>query len=91
MPKLYEVEITLKAIVLADDETDAYCAARDNFRDIVSDSSIDMIDINVFRELKTPEHVAAVGQGWDTECHAYGDTRERIKDVLIRNIENGLV
>jgi len=65
--KLYEVEITIRAVVQAESLEDAYDVAHSERRDIVSDYDMDCIDVN--GELLEGQRLPA---GWNEQCYPYG-------------------
>lgn len=78
MSKLWFVELTATAVVIADDESSAYIADRSNERDIFRDMSDP--HIQVMREV---ESNADLVDGWDNDCVPYGgDRNTRIGELL---------
>lgn len=67
MAKLYEVEFTVTAVVMADSEDHAYKVARDESSEIFRDDPRDGID--VVREIKYADQLP---ESWDVECRPYG-------------------
>ena len=67
MSKLYEVEFTIVAVVLADDETHAHKVARGESSEIFRDDPRDGID--VVRQIKYADQLP---DSWDVECRPYG-------------------
>lgn len=67
MSKLYEVEFTVTAVVLADDEAHAYKVARNEASEIFRDDPRD--DIFVGRQI---EYADQLPPSWDVECRPYG-------------------
>ena len=65
--KLYEVEITIRAVVQAESLEDAWDVTSGELRDIVSDASPDCVDIN--GELLKGQRLPA---GWNDKCYPYG-------------------
>lgn len=68
--KLWHVELTYTAVVLADDYMDALHVARDNDRDIISDSYDYEIDVT---ELKDMAHLKRIGSSFDADALPYID------------------
>lgn len=78
MPKLYEVEITVRAVIVADDLCDAMHVANCEARDIIRDDSLD--DVYVVREIKKIE---SLPPDWTAACIPYGDHQdESIAQIL---------
>lgn len=76
--KLFEIEITVTAVVVADDMDHAFEVANMEARSILSDDSLD--DVNVTREIKRGDRLP---YGWDGGCCAYGeDGGVRISEIL---------
>ncbi len=76
--KLYMVEITTHAVVIADDEDHAREVARDCRREAFSDDIDPQIEVG--REVSKLHELEA---GWDGECIPYGgDGNTRINAIL---------
>lgn len=85
MSKLYQVEITVLAVVAADDETHAWQVADSYKRDIMSDDPDPCIEVDV--EVKK---LADMRHGWDGECIPYGgDGNTRIGAILAAQQSDG--
>jgi hypothetical protein len=65
--KLFHVEITLSAVVYAEDAYEAESIANTDYIEIAHDS-LDL-PINVTHEIKNREDLV---DGWDTNCLPYG-------------------
>ncbi|AZG14968.1 hypothetical protein [Cupriavidus pauculus] len=75
--KLFTVELTVTAVVMADDERHARIVADARKYDIQSDS---LDDFDVIGELKSLDRLP---EGWDADCIPYGgDGETRLKDLL---------
>ena len=75
---LYRVELTVVAVVEADDEIDAITAAEDDKREIFGDS--DGLEITVWGEVTKLEDLT---DGWDGNCIPYGgDGNTSIRELL---------
>lgn len=75
--KPYVVEMTVRTVVMADDEHHAFSVARDEFRDIARDEKP---DVWVDEEVKTE---ADLPPGWDIGCLPYGgDGKTRLADII---------
>lgn len=75
--KLYTVEISVTAVVMAETEKEAHSVARFELTDIVRDSDP---DIDVHGEVKSLDRLPA---SWDPMCLPYGgDGETRLKDLL---------
>lgn len=70
--KLFEVEITVRAAIVADDLCDAMSVAYSEARDIVRDDSLD--DVDVVREIKV---IGALPAGWGACDLPYGDNDDQ--------------
>ena len=71
--------LDLDMVVEADNEDDAWNAAREDCRDAVSDS-LQSIQIHVIGEIKRTDKLPP---GWDKDCIPYGgDGNTRIRDLL---------
>lgn len=75
--KLFEIEITITAIVSANDETHAYAVAMDERREIVSDQGAN--EINVVREIRPG---STLPDNWNVECYPYGVDERTIAAIL---------
>lgn len=76
--KPYFVEYTITAVVMAEDETDAFNRARHYLRDAVNDAG--EVEVWVRNEVKT---AADLEDGWDEDCVPYGgDGNTRIREYL---------
>jgi hypothetical protein len=67
MSKLFEVEFTVRAVVVADDEVHAYSVALNHAREIMRDDPLE--DIDVGRAILERSHLPT---GWDANCYPYG-------------------
>ncbi len=77
MAKLWNVELTYVAVVLAEDEESAWDVAAANNRKIVGDSSVPIID--VCHRIKEKKDFR---DGWDSMCIPYGgDGNSRICEI----------
>lgn len=76
MSRLYEVEIIVRAVVAADNETDAWRVAHGDRREIVGDSDP---ECDVVAEIKRANDLP---DGWDGECIPFGSGDRRIFDYL---------
>lgn len=82
--KLYMVEITTHAVVVAEDEDHAREVASDCRRDALSDDIDPQIDVG--REVTKLQDLE---NGWDGECIPYGgDGNTRLKAILTPNAGN---
>jgi len=79
MSKLFEIEITIRSVVQADDATHALMVARESADEIINE--IDSLDcIDVMREVREAAHLP---NGWNIDCLPYGgDGRTRISAIL---------
>lgn len=78
MKKLYEVEVIVRAVIVADDMGDAIRVAMYEARDIVRNDDLD--DADVVCEIK---NAAGLPQGWDAQCIPFGgDGNTRIEHYL---------
>lgn len=78
MKKLYQVEITTIAVIVAEDEEHALEIAQDDARQIFSDDCNPSIELD--REIT---NCAELRHGWDGECIPYGgDGNTRLKAML---------
>jgi len=76
--KMYKVELRVVAVVVAEDEAEAYQVAQDFKRDIVADD--DCQDITVVGEVACPGDLS---DGWDQECIPYGgDGYARVAELF---------
>jgi len=75
--KAYVVELTVRTVIMAHDEHDAFIAARTQFRDIARDETPDVfVDDEVRTEDDLPD-------GWDLGCLPYnGDGETRLADII---------
>lgn len=64
--KPYVVELTIRAVVVAEDEVHAYCVAESAFRDMARDEDP---EIWVEREVHSKSDLPS---GWDLQCIPYG-------------------
>lgn len=77
-PRFFEVQVSSIVVIQADDESEAYEAARDLKRDIFGDCWEP--DVEVRRPI---ESLADLRHGWDGECIPYnGDGATRLKAML---------
>lgn len=77
MSRLFEVEIIVRAVVVADTMSEALHVAYRNRRDMVRDSDL---ECDVVCEIKSESHLP---EGWDSECIPYGSEDDsRIGDYL---------
>lgn len=77
MSKLYEVEIIVRAVVVADNDNDAWHVANRDRREIVSDSDFDCDVVSQITSVK------ALPEGWDVGCLPFGTHDNRtIADYL---------
>lgn len=75
--KPFIVELTVRTVVVAEDEAHASCVARDEFRDIARDETPNAW---VGEEVRSADDLPA---GWDLECLPYGgDGRTRLADII---------
>jgi hypothetical protein len=75
--KPFVVEFTLRTVVMAEDESDAYSVAEDEFREIASDARP---DVDVEREVHSAKDLPT---GWDLRCIPYGgDGNTRLDAIL---------
>ncbi|SOY56814.1 hypothetical protein [Cupriavidus taiwanensis] len=75
--KLFTVEVSVIAVVMAESLMDAHSVAVSEMRDIVRDTDP---DIDVHGELKALDRLP---EGWDPMCLPYGgDGETRLKDLL---------
>ncbi|SCU75565.1 hypothetical protein CNECB9_2370139 [Cupriavidus necator] len=75
--KLFTVEISVTAVVMAESEMEAYSVAISELSDIMRDSEP---DIDVHGEIKALDRLPA---DWDPMCLPYGgDGETRLKDLL---------
>lgn len=75
--KPYVVEMTIRSVVMAEDEDDAYRTGADLFREIARDEAP---DVDVLREVLDVRHLPT---GWDLMCLPYGgDGNTRLKDLV---------
>lgn len=75
---LYRVELTVVAVIEADDEIDAITAAEDDKREIFGDANDP--EISVCGEVTK---LADLTDGWDGDCIPYGgDGNTRIRELL---------
>lgn len=75
--KVFVVEFILTSVVIAEDESDAYSVAEDEFREIAGDVRP---DVSVEREVTEASHLPS---GWDLKCLPYGgDGIARLSDIL---------
>lgn len=65
--KLYEIEITIRAVVQAESMRDAYHVAYACKSDILSEVDMEHIDVNI--ELFKGQRLPA---GWNEGCYPYG-------------------
>ena len=79
--KLYLVEIKTRAIIAAEDETDAQEEAQHLSIEIMSDD-LDP-EIKVIQEVTTPEQVKTAG--WDLDSYPYGDVDCNIQDMVTKS------
>lgn len=78
MSKLYEVEIIVRAVILADNMADATSVSMREARDIVRHD--DMGDCDVVCEIKD---AGSLPPGWDVQCIPFGgDGNTRISEYL---------
>lgn len=76
--KPYMVSYTIHAVVVAEDENQAYATALDERRDVLYEA--DEVAVQVEREVKAP---ADLYGKWDDQCIPYGgDGDTRIRDYL---------
>ena len=75
--KAYVVELTIRTVIMAHDEDDAFIAARTQFRDIVRDETPDVfVEGEICDEDDLPD-------GWDLGCLPYnGDGKTRLADII---------
>lgn len=77
MKKLYEVHLTITAVILADSESHAMILAERNSSTIVRDYDL---SAEHAREIKSLDDLTEM---WDGECIPYGgDNDTKIKDLL---------
>ena len=75
--KLFTVEVSVTAVVMAESEMDAYSVAISYLSDIISDTDP---DIDVLGEVKSLDRLP---EDWDPMCLPYGgDGETRLKDLL---------
>jgi hypothetical protein len=75
--KPFVVEFRIRAVVMGEDESDAYCNAMNNWREIASDSpAIIDVEREVFSAKDLPSE-------WDLQCIPYGgDGNTRLEALL---------
>jgi hypothetical protein len=75
--KPYVVEMTIRTVVMADDQGHAFIVARTQFRDIAREETPDVfVDDEVRSEEDLPD-------GWDLACLPYGgDGNTRLSEIL---------
>jgi hypothetical protein len=75
--KPYVVEMTVRAVVMAEDEAHAHVVANRQFRDIAGDEEP---DVSVEKEVRTQ---ADLPHGWDLGCLPYGgDGNTRLEAII---------
>ena len=75
--KLFTVEISVTAVVMAESSMDAYSVAISELSDIVRENEP---DVDVHGEIKALDRLP---EGWDPMCLPYGgDGETRLKDLL---------
>jgi hypothetical protein len=75
--QLFEVEILVRAVVVADNLNDAWHVAHSQRREIVRDTDL---DCDVVCEITS---AAALPEGWDIECLPFGNKDDtKIADYL---------
>lgn len=75
--KAYVVEFTVRAVVMGDDESDAWSAAHVDWRDIARDEVPEVDVLNVILEER---HLPT---GWDLQCIPYGgDGNTRLSEIV---------
>lgn len=77
--KPFFVELTMNAVVMAENWAEAERWAENNTHQIFSDN-LSMATSSV--ELTSIEHLRRQDNGWDADCTAYGPGSPRISDVL---------
>ena len=75
--KPFVVEMTIRTVVMADDEDSAFIVARTQFREIASDEKPDVfVEGEVGDEDDLPD-------GWDLGCLPYGgDGNTRLSEII---------
>jgi hypothetical protein len=80
--KLYMVEVTTYAVVMARDEIHALNVADAYKRDIFGDDPSPNIDVD-----RAIEKLSDLKHGWDGECIPYGgDGNTRLADLVTPNV-----
>jgi len=78
--RIFSVNITVTTLVQADNHADAVQVAKDEFREIASDTLPKDIIIGVMSEITA---VTGLPDGWDGRCLPYGgDGKTRLVDIL---------
>lgn len=72
MSRLYEVEIIVRAVIVADNAKHAEQVARNERRDIVRNDDLDDCDVTV--EITCESQLPT---GWDAECIPFGSEDSR--------------
>lgn len=81
MSRLYEVEITVRAVIVAENMGDAIHVSYDEARDIVRNDDLD--DCNVVYEIKSADRLPS---GWDAGCIPFGGDGETRIEEYLRNL-----
>lgn len=75
--KPFVVEMTIRTVIMAHDENDAFIAARTKFRDIARDETPDVF---VDGEVRTEDDLP---DGWDLGCLPHnGDGNTRLAEII---------
>lgn len=82
MKKLFAVEISVTALVWADDEIDAYKITDSQAGDIIGDNPLDIFVMNEITTLGEAE-----SHGYPAGCYVYAHKEERKVEELIEEIQ----